>query len=143
MNQIRILVADDNEFVRRAICAVLRKQPDIQILCEVDSGMDAVEKSRALQPDVVILDVSMPELGGFEAARQILAVASKTEVVLLTEHAVAEMARAAMKSGIRGYVVKSDAAKDLVDAVRTVMRQEAYLSPALGVAGIDYFGKSR
>jgi DNA-binding NarL/FixJ family response regulator len=142
VNQIQILVADDHEFVRRAICGVLRTEPDFRILCEVKDGAEAIRKSKEMQPDVVVLDVSMPEPGGFEAARQILAVAPKTEIILLTEHAVTEMARAALKSGIRGYVVKSNAAKDLVNAVRAVIRHEQYVSPTLEVTRTSSYGKA-
>ncbi len=133
MKDIRILLADDNEFVRRAICSVLQMDADFRIVCEVGDGLEAIEKSKELQPDVVLLDISMPQIGGFEAARQILTVAPQTEIVLLTEHAVAEMARAALDLGIRGYVIKSDAAQELGVAIRTVIRQEKYVSPGLAV----------
>lgn len=135
MNQIRILLADDNEFVRRAICGVLQLDPAFRVICEVADGREAIEQSKELQPDVVLLDVSMPQLGGFEAARLILTVAPQTEIVLLTEHAVAEMARTALNQGIRGYVIKSDAAKDLAEAVRTVMQRKQYVSAGLAVQG--------
>ena len=131
MKDIRILLADDNEFVRRAICSVLKLDPDFRVICEVADGLEAIEKSKELQPDVVLLDVSMPQMGGFEAARQILTVAPQAEIVLLTEHAVAEMAQAAFKQGISGYVIKSDAAKDLADAVRAVIQRKQYVSAGL------------
>jgi DNA-binding NarL/FixJ family response regulator len=108
-------------------------QPDFNVTCEVADGFGAIRRSEELQPDVVLLDVSMPQMGGFEAARQILAVAPNTEIILLTEHAVAEMARAALSMGIRGYVIKSDAAKDLVDAVRTVIQRKQYVSSGLSL----------
>ena len=133
LKDIRILLADDNEFVRRAICSVLQVDANFRIICEVGDGVEAIEKSRELQPDVVLLDVSMPQIGGFEAARQILTVAPQTEIVLLTEHAVAEMARAALDQGIRGYVIKSDAAQELGVAIRTVIQRERYTSAGLAV----------
>ncbi len=131
MKDIRILLADDNEFVRRAICSVLRVDPNFRIICEVADGLEAIEKSKDLQPDVVLLDVSMPQMGGFEAARQILIVAPKSEIVLLTEHAVAEMARTALDRGIKGYVIKSNAAQELSDAIRAVNQQKQYVSAGL------------
>ncbi|MGH9511060.1 MAG: response regulator [Terriglobales bacterium] len=133
MKDIQILIADDNQFVRRAIRAVLETAPDFRVVCEVEDGHEAVEKSKELHPQVVLLDVSMPRLGGFEAARQIFAVAPTTEIILLTEHAVAEMARTALGKGIRGYVIKSDAAKELADAIRAVIQQKVYVSAGLAV----------
>ena len=135
MKDIRILLADDNEFVRRAICGVLQQDANFRIICEVADGVEAIAQSKELQPDVVLLDVSMPQMGGFEAARQILTVAPKTEIILLTEYAVAEMARTALNQGIRGYVIKSNAATDLADAVRAVIQQKQYVSASLAVQG--------
>lgn len=134
LKDINILIVDDNEFVRRAICNILRSEPMFRVVCEVADGAEGIQKSKELQPAVVLLDVSMPGMGGFEAAGQILAVSPKSEIVLLTQHAVARMAQAAFANGIRGYVVKSDAATDLVPAVRAAIehRQFASLGLALG-----------
>ncbi len=131
MKDIRILLADDNEFVRRAICSVLQMDAEFRIICEVADGFEAIEKSRELQPDVALLDISMPQIGGLEAARQILSAMPQTEIILLTEHAVPEMAQAALDRGIRGYVIKSDAAQELGIAIRTVTRRERYISAGL------------
>lgn len=131
MKDIRILLADDNEFVRHAIVGVLQMDADFRIICEVADGLEALEKSKQLQPDVALLDISMPQMGGFEAARQILAAAPQTEIILLTEHAVSEMAQAALDRGIRGYVIKSNAAQELGTAIRTVARRERYISAGL------------
>jgi DNA-binding NarL/FixJ family response regulator len=131
LKDIQILVADDNEFVRRAIRSVLRMEPDFKIVYEAKNGIEAIEQAGKLLPNVVLLDVSMPGIGGLEAARQILEAAPNTEIVLLTEHAVTEMARTALSRGIRGYVIKSDAGKDLADAVRTVIQGKQYVSSGL------------
>jgi len=133
LKDIQILLADDNEFVRRAIRSVLQMEPDFKIICEVANGVEAIEGSAKLQPAVVLLDVSMPGIGGLEAARQILKAAPNTEIVLLTEHAVAEMAHTALSIGIRGYVIKSDAAKDLAVAIRTVIQKKQYVSSGIAV----------
>jgi two-component system response regulator DesR len=131
LKRIKILLADDNEFVRRAVRSVLQIQPEFEVIYEAANGDEAAEKSRELQPNVVLLDVSMPAIGGFDAARRILEFAPGCEIIMLTEHAVPDMARAALASGIRGYVIKSDAAKDLADAVRTVLQGKQYVSSAL------------
>jgi DNA-binding NarL/FixJ family response regulator len=133
LKEIQILVADDNEFVRRAIRSVLQMEPDFKIICEATDGLEAIEESAKLQPAVVLMDLSMPGIGGLEAARQILKVGPHTEIVLLTEHAVAQMAHTALSMGIRGYVIKSDAAKDLADAIRTVIQKKQYVSPGIAV----------
>jgi len=135
VQEITFLIADDNEFVRRAICNVLRTDPDFRIVCEAASGPEAVERAKDLHPAIVLLDVSMPQMGGFDAAREIIAAVPNAEIILLTEHAVAEMARAALDAGIRGYVVKSDAAKELVDAVRAVLQKQQYVSSGLVKVG--------
>jgi DNA-binding NarL/FixJ family response regulator len=133
LKEIRILVADDNEFVRRAIRSVLKMEADFKIVCEATDGAEAIDESAKLQPAVVLLDLSMPGMGGLQAARQILEAAPHTEIVLLTEHAVAEMAHTALSMGIRGYVIKSDAAKDLADAIRTVIQKKQYVSSGLAL----------
>jgi two-component system invasion response regulator UvrY len=133
LKDIQILVADDNEFVRRAIRNVLQTETDFKIVCEAADGVEAIEQSAKLQPAVVLMDVNMPGIGGLEAARRILEKAPTTEIVLLTEHAITEMARTALSLGIRGYVIKSDAAKDLARAVRTVIRREQYVSSGLAL----------
>ncbi len=135
MKDIRILLADDNEFVRRAICSVLQVDADFRVICEVAGGLEAIEKSKELRPDVALLDISMPQMGGFEAARQILGAAPQTEIILLTEHAVSAMAQAALDLGIRGYVIKSNAAQELGVAIRTVIRQKSYVSAGLVAQG--------
>ena len=133
MKDIHILVADDNEFVRRAIRSVLQMEHDFKIICEAADGVAAIDEAAKLLPAVVVMDVSMPGIGGLEAARQIFEVSPSTEIVLLTEHAITEMARTALSMGIRGYVIKSDAAKDLPDAIRTVIQKKRYVSPGLPV----------
>jgi DNA-binding NarL/FixJ family response regulator len=133
LKDIQILVADDNEFVRRAIRSVLQLEPDFKIIYEATGGIEAIDQAAKLLPAVVLMDVSMPGIGGLEAARQILEAAPNTDIVLLTEHAVTEMAHTALSRGIRGYVIKSDAAKDLPDAIRTVIQKKQYVSPGLPV----------
>jgi DNA-binding NarL/FixJ family response regulator len=131
LKELQILVADDNEFVRRAIRSVLQIETDFKIICEARHGVEAIEKSAKLLPAIVLMDISMPGIGGLEAARQVLEVAPNAEIILLTEHAVTEMAHTALSMGIRGYVIKSDAAKDLPDAIRTVIQKKQYVSPGL------------
>lgn len=129
MKKIRVLLADDFEVVRRGVRAILEQQPDIEIVGEVCDGRKAVEKAKEVTPDVVVIDISMPELNGIDATRQIRDVSPGTEVVVLTRHDSEAMTRGILKAGARGYVLKSDMGGDLVRAIRTVAGHEPYLTP--------------
>jgi len=115
---LRILVVDDQVAVRRAVCSLLRSQPDFEVTCEAADGLEAIQKAQELRPDVIVLDISMPELNGLQAARQIRQVAPGSEIVLLSQHRASDIIHEALAIGARGYVCKSHIASDLVDAVR-------------------------
>lgn len=118
MKAVRILLADNHEVVRRGVRGLLEAQPGWNVIGEVGSGRKAVEMAKELKPAVVILDISMPELNGLEATRQILKAAPKTEVLILTMHESEHIVREVFAAGARGYVLKSDPACDLVAAVK-------------------------
>jgi len=113
-----ILVADDSDFVRRAVCAILREQSDFQIVGEAHDGNEAVEKVEALQPEVVVMDISMPVMNGLEAAAAIAKIYPKTKIVFLTQYPTPEHVSSAGAKTNWSYVLKSDANKHLVLAVR-------------------------
>ena len=124
---MRILIADDHELVRRGVRSLLGTREDWQICGEAVDGRDAVQKSIRLEPDVVLLDVSMPNMNGLEAARAIRKSVPSIEVLILTQHESSEMVRQAFNTGARGFVVKSDLAEHLIEAVETVGRHEYFL----------------
>src|SRR5579859_213635 len=128
MQPVRILVVDDHPIVRAQICALLRAESDFSVVCDVADGNQAVAKASELQPDIVVLDITMPGMDGFEAARRIRKVAPSAEILFLSQHDSLETIRQAFRSGGRGYVVKSDAAKELVAAVRTVSEKKQYMN---------------
>ena len=128
MQPLRILVVDDHPIVRAQICALLRAESDFSVVCDVADGNQAVAKASELQPDIVVLDITMPGMDGFEAARRIRKVAPSVEILFLSQHDSLETIRQAFRSGGRGYVVKSDAAKELVAAVRTVSEKKQYMN---------------
>jgi DNA-binding NarL/FixJ family response regulator len=125
---LRILVADDHEIVRRGVCTLLQSHPGWQICGEAINGTQAVELTQKLTPDVVVLDVSMPEMSGVDAARLILQHNDKQKVLFLTIVDSDELIRKALELGIRGFVQKSDAARELVAAVEALERNSTYFT---------------
>jgi DNA-binding NarL/FixJ family response regulator len=127
--RLRILVADDHELVRRGIRGVLRAQRRWKVVGEAANGLEAVEKANKLRPNVVIIDISMPDLDGLQATRQIREVAPRTSVVVLTMHESDQMVRRVLDAGALGYVLKSDLAAHLVKAVKDVSAGNMFLTP--------------
>jgi DNA-binding NarL/FixJ family response regulator len=125
---IRILVVDDNPAVRRGICAMLRAEADLNVLCDATNGEQAVREAESLQPDVIVLDINMPGMDGLTAAYHIKKVAPKTEIVFLSQHDSPEIIRFAMRNCGRGYVLKIDADKELIAAVRAACEKKQYRS---------------
>ena len=113
MSALRILVADDHELTRRGVQVCLESRPEWKVVGEAVNGREALEKAKALEPDVVILDIAMPELSGLEATRQILKAIPKTEVLILTMHESEKLVRRALEAGARAFVTKSDVARHL------------------------------
>jgi DNA-binding NarL/FixJ family response regulator len=124
----RILVADDHEVVRRGLCALLQSRPEWEICGEAADGREAVEKSQNLKPDAVIIDIGMPTLNGLEATRQILKANPDIRVLVLTLHDSDQMIREVLDAGARGFLLKSDAARDLISAVQALRRDNTYFT---------------
>ena len=127
--KLRILVADDHELVRRGIRGLLRARRGWTVVGEAANGREAVEKTNKLKPDVVILDISMPDLDGLQATRRIRDAVPTTEVVVLTMHESDQMVRRVLDAGALGFVLKSDLAKHLVTAVKDVSAGKQFLTP--------------
>jgi len=142
MKSVRILVADDHEVVRRGVCSLLEAQPGWTVVGEAITGRDAVKKAEKLRPDVVILDISMPELNGLEATRLIMKTAPQIEVLILTIHDSEQVARQVLAAGARGYVLKSDAARNLVIAVDTLCQHKPFFTTAVSEMVFRDFLKS-
>lgn len=125
----RILVADDYEPWRRFVASlVLFGQPQWRIVAEASDGAEIVRKAKELQPDLVLLDIRMPEMNGFEAARQIVKIVPGAKILFLSGFDSPEMVEEAMRTGAHGYVVKLDAVRELVCAVESVFRGERFVS---------------
>jgi DNA-binding NarL/FixJ family response regulator len=128
MTEIRILIADDHEMMRHGVRTVLESKPGMRVCGEASNGREAVAKSLALKPDVVILDVSMPLLNGLEAARQIHKALPRAEILIFTMHESEQLVYEAMSAGARGYVLKTDANPTLVSAVETVAKHKPFFT---------------
>jgi DNA-binding NarL/FixJ family response regulator len=124
----RVLVVDDFEPWRRFVHSMLQKQPELQIVSEVSDGLEAVEKAQELQPDLILLDIGLPTLNGIEVARRIRENAPQSKILFVSENRSPDVARAALRTGACGYVVKLDAARELLPAVRAVLRGQQFVS---------------
>ena len=128
---VRILIVDDYGPWRRAVSSILQQQKDLEVICEAANGLEAVEKSATLHPDVVLLDIGLPNLNGFEAARQIRKVSPGSRILFLTSHYSPDLVQEALRIGALGFVTKSDAATDLLPAVSAVMRDQRFVRSRL------------
>ena len=137
MKRIRILLADDHAVVRQGFKMILAAQPDMEIVGEAGNGRVAVELAEQLRPDIVVMDVAMPELNGIEATRRLAASLPHTRVLALSMHKDSVYVREILRAGARGYLLKDSPAPDLVAAVRAVASGEGYLSPAVSNAVLD------
>ena len=131
MKQIRILLADDHNVVRRGLRLLLESQPDFEVVGEAADGRQAVEQAEAATPDVVVLDVAMPNLSGIEAAQRIIAARPQTAVVVLSMHSDEGYVLRALKAGAKGYLLKDSAEGDLIDAIKTVSQGKTFFSPEI------------
>jgi DNA-binding NarL/FixJ family response regulator len=130
-SSVRVLVIEDYEPFRRFVCSTLRKRPGLQIVGETADGLEAVHKAEELQPELVVLDIGLPSLNGIEAARRIRKLSPETTILFLSQQSSADLVQGALCTGARGYVLKSDAARELLPAVDTVLKGERFLSASL------------
>ena len=128
---IKVVLADDHQIVRHGLRSLLSAEPDIKVVGEADNGRAVVRLVQELSPQVVIMDISMPDLNGIEATRQILSDSSGVKVIALSMHSDSLFVLNMFKAGASGYLLKDCALEELVKAVRTVMNRKIYLSPSI------------
>jgi DNA-binding NarL/FixJ family response regulator len=134
---IRVLIADDHTVVAEGLKHVIEAQPDMEVIALVSDGREAVRMAQEVAPDIVLMDLSMPELNGADATRAIQARDPKCRVIVLSMYSDREYVRRALKAGAAGYVVKRSAAKEVVEAIRAVHAGQRYLSPKVADVVID------
>jgi DNA-binding NarL/FixJ family response regulator len=137
LTSLRILVVDDHAVVRRGVRSLLESRAGWEVCGEATTGRDAVEQCKRLQPDIVVIDLSLPELNGLEATRQILKGSPETEVLVFTMHHSEELIRDTLQAGARGYVLKSDASESLIAAVDSLGQHKPFLTTAIAEFVLD------
>jgi RNA polymerase sigma factor (sigma-70 family) len=136
---MKVLLADDHRIVREGLKSLLQSQPDLEVIAEASDGRQAVEMARDLDPDVVVMDVAMPQLNGIEATRQLAGDDRGMKIVALSMHSDRRYVSEALKAGASGYVLKDGAFDELITAIRAVTSDRVYLSPRVaGVVVDDY-----
>jgi len=135
----KILLADDHAIIRDGLTALLDKQPDIEVVGAVEDGRKAMELARELKPDIVIMDITMPNLNGIDATRKIVGKSGPTKVIALSMHSSRRFVTEMLKAGASAYILKEGLFNELLEAIRAVLNGEIYLSPRItGVVVDDY-----
>ncbi len=139
MKKITVLLADDHTVVRQGLRSLLLAEPDIEVVGEAENGRQAVQMAMQLTPDVVIMDIAMPELNGLEATRQIISERIATKVLILSSYSDDEYVHQLTEAGAAGYLIKQTAANDLIKAIREAYKGNAFFSPAISKRLLDYY----
>jgi two-component system, NarL family, response regulator NreC len=129
----RVILADDHALVRQGIKSLLERE-GFQIVAEAADGREAITLAEKFSPDVAIMDIGMPTLNGMEAARELARCCPKTKPILLTQHDESQYVSAALKAGVKGYVLKNQVSSDLIHAIQQVLRGQVYLSPGISAS---------
>ncbi len=137
MSKVRILLADDHSIVRRGLQYLLERSPDLEVVGEAADGREAVKLATELSPDVVVMDIAMPQLNGIEATAQIVKRSPKTGVVILSMYSDEEYILRALTAGAKGYLLKDSAESDLLRAVEAVAQGKTFFSPAIAQALLE------
>jgi DNA-binding NarL/FixJ family response regulator len=127
----KVLIVDDHAFIRRGVQGILKAYPEWQLCGEADNGNDAIRLTQELNPEAIVMDVSMPGLNGVEATRAIRKTNPNVKILLLTLHESSELVRTAFQAGVNGYLLKTDAEQELVRALHVVLDQGSYVSPRI------------
>ena len=139
MSELRILIADDHELVRRGVRSLLEAEPGWNVVAEASDGQEAFEKAKETKPEIVVLDIGMPRLSGLETARRLKRTFPHIKVLMLTVHDSERLALEVLNAGARGYVTKSDAARDLVIAIEALRKDKTFFTSSVDRIILDSF----
>jgi len=142
MSNLRILIADDHDLMRRGLKTLIELHPNWQVCDEANTGREAVTKAEQSKPDIVILDISMPELNGIEAARNIRRLSPNTEILILSAHYSDQLIRDILEAGARGYLMKSDSDRDLVSALDRLANHKPFFTSKAAEVMLAKFNQS-
>lgn len=140
--RIRVAIVDDHHLVRAGIAALLKNEPDIEVVVEAADGEEALERIRTLTPDVVLMDISMPTMGGIDATARIREAGGRARVLVLTQYDHEEYIKRVMQAGASGYILKSAIAEELLRGIRAVERGEQFFTPAVSRVMVDSYIKT-
>lgn len=144
MSKIKVLIADDHALVREGIAAFLKLSNDIEVIGEACDGITAIEKAKSFKPDVILLDIAMPKLGGLEATLELKKILPDLKILILTQYDDKEYVSRFLKAGISGYLLKQAVGSDLISAIRAVNRGETYLYSSVATEVVaSYLGKEK
>jgi DNA-binding NarL/FixJ family response regulator len=139
MNSIRVILVDDQPIVRQGLATILRYAPGIEVAGEAADGHEAIALARDLRPDVVLMDIKMPRLGGIPATRQISAELPETRVIILTTYDADDMIFEGIKAGAKGYLLKDASSETLIEAIQGVMKEKSQIDPGVARKVLDEF----
>jgi DNA-binding NarL/FixJ family response regulator len=130
---VKILLADDHQIVREGLRSLIEKQPGMEVVAEVENGRTDIKLTRKIKPDVIVMDINMPDMNGIDATRQIVAEFPGIKIIAFSMHSDHQFVAGALKAGVSGYLLKDSAFEELVRAIRTVVANQTYLSPKIAV----------
>jgi DNA-binding NarL/FixJ family response regulator len=135
----RVLVVDDHNIVREGFCALLQQQPDLEVIGQAENGRAALEMTREFFPHLILLDISMPDMNGIEAAHKIREEFPDIKIIILTMHLNKQYVERALRAGVRGYLLKNAPSEELLNAIKTVMQGGVYLTPKITDVVVEEF----
>jgi DNA-binding NarL/FixJ family response regulator len=128
---VRVLMVDDHDVVRRGIRSILAAEPDLDIVGEAAAGLEAIRKAEELRPDLILLDISLPDISGIDVATRVRKASPSSQILFVSQHDSVQAANASLETGARGFVTKADAARELPIAIRTVLDGRIFISERL------------